>query len=64
MRRDLGKKLVRREVAVWIGAMGAGRSAGKRDSAIFETLASVAEPIKLEGMAAKAEDTMKFESCF
>lgn len=51
MRRDGDRRLLRREVAIWTGETGAGWSFGTRDSAIPDTLASVADPVELfDGM--------------
>lgn len=51
MRRDGGKRLMRRVVALWTGVTGAVWSVGTPDSAVLDTLALVADPVQLfEGM--------------
>lgn len=50
MRIDGEKRVVRPEVPVWICGVGAGWSAGTRDTAIPDTLLSVAKPVALDGM--------------
>lgn len=52
IRSDVEWTLVKQDVAVSIGGIGAGWSAKKRDSAITDTLASIAEPVELDGMMA------------
>lgn len=61
MWRDRVSKLMQRDVAVGIWAMGIGRSAGTRDSTILEMIAWEAKPLESKGMVAEVGNTMQFE---
>lgn len=50
MRRDGERRLVRRDVVVWIAGIGAGWSAETQDSAISDIFALFVEPAELGGM--------------
>lgn len=52
VQRDGGTRLKRRNVAEWIGELGAGWLPETRDSAIPDLLAPVVDQVKLEGMIA------------
>lgn len=52
MQRDGGRRLVRLDVAMWIEVFDADLSAWTRDSAIPDTLVSVAEPAELDDIMA------------
>lgn len=66
MQRDGEKRLVRRDVLMSVHKIGAGWSAGTRDSAIPDTLSLVAVPVELEYMIAiggnlKMDESMEHE---
>lgn len=56
MQRDRDSKLVSREAPVWISVMDAHGSTGAWDSASVETLASVADPMELDGIVAQVDN--------
>lgn len=61
MKQNEGNKLGRREMAVWIGEIGTGGSAGLPKSTVPEKLASMAELVEFKGMFARLSDIMLFE---
>lgn len=62
MRHDGGKRSIRRDVAVLLGGFCACWSAGTRDSAMTDALASVAEPFELDGMMVIKEKVVMMET--
>lgn len=56
MQQDGGRKLASRKLALWNGIIIAGGLAERRDLAIFEILASVAELVELYGKIAQDDD--------
>lgn len=58
MRQDKERHLALRDVAVWVGAMGIGGLVKARDSAISDSVASVAEPVELHSIIVQVDDEL------
>lgn len=52
LRRGVEKRILTRDVAVWIGRISAGWSVETRDSSILVTLASAVESVEIDDISA------------